>query len=82
MFQNLLNFPGKDPGAISPFFFAKSPGRFPPPVRCCGEAIRSMGKAKLWCLATLFTALLLAASLAIRKTHAKVVERPGGRAGM
>eukprot|EP00435_Cladocopium_sp_Y103_P072261 s203_g39.t1 len=35
------------------------------------KAIRSMGKANLWCLATLFTALLLAASLAICKTHAK-----------
>lgn len=35
------------------------------------KAIRSMGKSRLWCLATLFTALLLAASLAIRKTHAK-----------
>jgi len=46
-----------------------------------GEAIRSMGKANLWCLATLFTALLLAASLAIRKTHAKVGEEPGGMVG-
>ena len=35
------------------------------------RAIRSMGKAKLWCLSTLFTALLLACSLAIRKDHAK-----------
>ena len=39
----------------------------------CTEAIRSIGKAKLWCLSTLFTALLLACSLAIRKDHAKVL---------
>ena len=39
----------------------------------CTKAIRSIGKAKLWCLSTLFTALLLACSLAIRKDHAKAL---------
>eukprot|EP00913_Durusdinium_trenchii_P030579 g28639.t1 len=36
------------------------------------RAIRAIGKAKLWCLATLLTALLLASSLVIRKTHAQL----------
>ena len=67
-----------------PFVQRKNPGDFPPfsgEILSLGEAIRSMGKANLWCLATLFTALLLAASLAIRKTHAKVGEEPGGMVG-
>ena len=38
-----------------------------------------MGKARLWCAATLLTSLLMASTLLIRKNHAKAGRREDGR---